>query len=180
MAAMMKNRADNGVPSTLMKVYYTQRADDCGFLITECMAVSKQGNCYSKNGNCYTIEQVIKWKDISDSVHSVNGLIFGQVYHCGRDNINKGIGPSPIRNRQDSSFPVPKEMSLEDILHVRDQFRTSSRLLLNYSGMDGIEIHAANSYLIDLFLRDYTNNRTNKYGGSIENRCSSYWKSSMT
>ena len=53
MAAMTRNRADNGVPSTLMKVYYTQRADDCGFLITECMAVSKQGNCYSKNGNCY-------------------------------------------------------------------------------------------------------------------------------
>lgn len=170
MGAMTRNRAgESGVPNDLMVKFYSQRTKDPSIILTECMAISAEGSSFL-NGNCFNDEQIKGWRKVTDAVHKDGGIIFAQIYHCGRATKITGLAPSVIRNRHQESFAEPKEMSLEDIEKVKKEFFTAAKLLKEEGGFDGIEIHSANGYLIDLFLRDATNNRTDKYGGSYENR----------
>lgn len=169
MSAMTRNRAGfEGIPNDMMVKYYSQRADDAGLIISECMAISEEGNCFL-DGSIYNSDQVNGWKKVVNAVHKKKGLIFGQIYHCGRVKKNGGIAPSAIRNRYENQYAVPKEMNEKNILDLKRNFIEASKLM-SEAGFDGVEFHGANGYIIDQFLRDCTNQRKDKYGGSIENR----------
>lgn len=175
MAAMTRCRADaGGIPNETMTKYYSERAEDAGLILTECAAVSKDGNSFTSAGGAYTKEQMAGWKKVVDGVHKVGGKIFCQIYHCGRSveksTVSDPIGPSPIVNRYGGKYETPREMTTDDIKNAVKQFIASAKLLKEEAGFDGVEIHAANGYLIDQFLRDCSNHRTDGYGGSVQNR----------
>jgi N-ethylmaleimide reductase len=184
MAALTRCRADpkTCVPNDLHVKYYTERAECAGFILTECSGVSKIGNSFPGACGIWTDEQIDGWKKVCDSVHQVNGRIFLQIWHGGRASRKVVIGANPVAP---SSIPmrvpkktgqgytnseVPVELTEEGILEIVKQFRKGAENAAK-AGFDGLELHGANGYLIDEFLRDSTNQRTDKYGGSIENRC---------
>jgi N-ethylmaleimide reductase len=184
MAALTRCRANpkTGIPNELHEKYYTERAEGAGFILTECSSVSKIGNSFPGACGIWTDEQAEGWKKVTDSVHNVNGRIYLQIWHGGRASRKVVIGtdpvaPSsiPIRNPKKSgegytNSDIPVELSEEGILEILKQFRRGAENALK-AGFDGLELHGANGYLIDQFLKDATNKRTDKYGGSIENRC---------
>ena len=171
MCSMTRLRADaGGIPNDIMAKYYSERAEDAGLVLTECSAVSKDGDNLPLNGGAYTKEQMAGWKKVVDGVHKVGGKIFCQIFHCGRCTVSDPIGPSPITNRYGGKYETPREMTTDDIKNAVKQFITSAKLLKEEAGFDGVEILAGNGYLIDQFLRDCSNHRTDEYGGSIENR----------
>jgi len=182
MAAMTRLRADpkTGVPNDLHVKYYSQRAT-AGLILTECSAVSNVGNGLSGSAGIYTKEQAAGWKKVTQAVHERGGKIFLQIWHGGRASDPKisgetSLAPSalPIRSYDDKGVeqvgPVPKEMTKDDIKTVVEQFRESAKLAKE-AGFDGLELHGANGYLIDQFIRDSSNQRKDEYGGSVENRC---------
>lgn len=175
MASMTRMRTTDGTPNDLYVEYYSQRASDCGFILTECLAVSDRGEGFPGNCQAFTEKHKEGWKKVIDEVHRKKGIIFGQIVHAGRAaakaklNGQQALAPSAILNRSRQDYETPKEMSKEEIKEVINEFVHSAKLLKE-AGMDGIEIHSANGYLIDQFLRDGTNTRTDEYGGSIENR----------
>ncbi|CDW87558.1 nadh:flavin oxidoreductase [Stylonychia lemnae] len=182
-AAMTRCRADPaaGIPNDLHVEYYSARAS-AGFILTECASVSQESNAFPGAANLYNDEQVVGWKRVVDAVHAKGGRIFAQIYHGGRavhpDMIGGGVTYSSSAiaingtvHTQNGRVPhaVPKEASAEDIKKVLNDFKRSAELA-KQAGFDGIEIHGANGYLVDEFLRDSVNKRTDDYGGSIENR----------
>lgn len=185
MAPLTRCRADdiNGIPSALHIKYYTERACEAGFILTECSEVCRMGNSFPKSCGIYSREQTEAWKKICDSVHEVNGKIFLQIWHCGRSALrealenNLPVGPSPIRNRHPgrsatgfAEYEIPVELSEEQIFKLVELFREGARNALE-AGFDGVELHGGNGYLIYNFLRDASNQRKDKFGGSVENRC---------
>jgi len=184
MAALTRCRADprTGVPNELHVKYYTERAENAGFILTECSGVSMIGNSYPGGCGIWTDEQTEGWKNVCDSVHIVNGRIFLQIWHGGRASRKVVIGTNPVApsavpirvpNKSGDGFEnldVPEELTEDGILEIVKEFRKSAENAAR-AGFDGLELHGANGYLIDQFLRDCTNKRTDKYGGSIENRC---------
>ncbi|EAR92637.2 FAD/FMN-binding family oxidoreductase (macronuclear) [Tetrahymena thermophila SB210] len=181
MAGMSRLRADpkTNIPNDLMAEYYSQRAS-FGAIITESSAISSNSNAFPGSGNIYTLEQVEGWKKVVDKVHQNGGKIIIQLFHCGRVALPSFIGgelpiaPSPIGLTTPhfftkQSYPVPKEMNKQDILNVIEQFKNAA-INAKKANFDGIQLHAGNGYLIDQFLRDGTNKRTDDYGGSIPNR----------
>jgi len=183
MSPLTRMRADpiTGVPNEMHIKYYTERAIDAGFVITECCSVSRRGHCFKGACGIWTDEQTEGWAKVIESVHKYNGRIFLQIWHCGRaskcDWIEGDIplSSSAIKNRHPAralgvEYDTPKEMTIEDIEEVLEQFRKGAQNAKK-AGFDGIQLHGANGYLIDQFLRDSVNKRTDDYGGSIENRC---------
>jgi 2,4-dienoyl-CoA reductase-like NADH-dependent reductase (Old Yellow Enzyme family) len=185
MAPLTRCRADdiNGIPNNLQIKYYTERACEAGFILTECSAISRLSNSFSRSCGIYSSEQIKGWKKVCNSVHEVNGKIFLQIWHCGRSALtealdtNLPVGPSPIRNRHPgrsatgfADYDCPMELSEDQILELVELFRNGARNALE-AGFDGVELHGGNGYLIDNFLRDAVNKRTDRFGGSIENRC---------
>lgn len=178
MAALTRMRADLlGIPNDLHVKYYSERAESAGFVLTECSPISVQAEGFPGAAGIYTREHVEGWKKVVDAVHRVNGRIYLQIWHSGRTNRNAPIGPSPIamRTAADNTkgyteSAIPREMTEAEILQTVEDFRQGAQCAL-LAGFDGIELHGANGYLIDEFLRDGTNKRKDKYGGSIENRC---------
>jgi len=185
MAPLTRCRADdiNGVPNDLHIKYYTERASEAGFIITECSPISQSANAFPRACGIFSQEQVKGWKNVCQSVHSVDGKIFLQIWHCGRSVISESIpnnfpiGPSPIRNRHQgrlnnifADYNTPIELTEEQILGIVENFRNGA-LNARDAGFDGVELHAGNGYLIDNFLRDCSNQRSDIYGGSFENRC---------
>lgn len=179
MSSMTRCRCDpkTGVPTDLHVLYYSQRAS-AGLIMTECAPIAQNGQSFLGNGGIYTPEQVEGWKRVTDAVHAKGSKIFMQIWHAGRSAHpglvgEENIGPSPIAIKGDliPGFPhkVPREMTKEDIKQVLGQFKQAA-INAKKAGFDGIEPHAANGYLIDEFLRDVTNHRTDEYGGSVENR----------
>jgi len=190
MAPMTRSRASQpeDIPNTLMAKYYGQRAS-AGIIITEATQISLQGKGYSKTPGIYTKQQIEGWKLITDEVHRKGSKIFLQLWHVGRVSSSKvnglqPIGPSAKIAKEtnvyifdgapngDATFvPVeePKEMTKNDIKQVIEEFRTGAKNAIE-AGFDGVEIHGANGYLIDQFLRSNSNVRTDEYGGSKENR----------
>jgi N-ethylmaleimide reductase len=183
MSAMTRCRAGKGnVPQKMNAIYYSQRAS-AGLIITEASQVSQQGIGYIHTPGIHTPEQVEGWKLVTDAVHSRNGRVFLQLFHCGRishssfqDDRNLPVAPSAVRPEGEvwtyegkEPFETPRELSTPEIQVIIDQFRAASEKAYA-SGFDGVEIHAANGYLPDQFLQDGTNKRTDRYGGSIANR----------
>jgi N-ethylmaleimide reductase len=182
MAPMTRNRAGAGnVPTDLNVQYYTQRAS-AGLIITEAAQVSPQGVGYANTPGIHTSEQVAGWKKVVESVHKKGGRIFLQLWHVGRvshSSFHNGalpVAPSAVRidgkvytaqGQQD--FEMPRALERDEIKSVIEQFRQGAINAKN-AGFDGVEIHGAFGYLIEQFLADNSNIRTDEYGGSIENR----------
>ena len=183
MAPMTRSRAGAGnVPQPISAEYYAQRAS-AGLIITEATQVSPQGVGYPSTPGIHTREQVEGWRGVTRAVHKRGGRIFLQLWHVGRISHPSlqpegglPVAPSAIKPRGEAytsqglqPFVTPRALDTDEIAGVIDQFRTAARYARE-AGFDGVEIHAANGYLIDQFLRDGTNHRTDRYGGSIPNR----------
>lgn len=183
MAPMTRARTPSTVPNPLNVTYYGQRAS-AGLIITEATQVSVQGTGSWATPGIYTPEQIAGWRLVTDAVHEAGGKIFCQIWHSGRvshpffqKNGELPVSSSAVRGDVktfiDTGFvptPEPRALKLEEIPGVVEQFRQGA-LNAIAAGFDGVEIHGANGYLIDQFLRDGVNQRNDRYGGPIENRC---------
>ena len=183
MAPLTRNRAVAGfVPNPLSVEYYAQRAS-AGLLITEASQISQQAQGYQDTPGIYTPEQVAGWKKVTDAVHAKGGRIFIQLWHVGRishtdlqPNGGAPVAPSAIRakgktyvNNAFTDTSEPRALELSEIPGLIEDYRKAAKNAIE-AGFDGVEIHAANGYLLEQFARDSTNKRTDEYGGSIENR----------
>lgn len=183
MAPMTRSRAIGNIPNSMMVKYYEQRAD-AGLLITEGIAPSPNGLGYARIPGVYNREQVMGWQKVTGAVHKRGGKIFAQLMHTGRvshpDNMPEDaeiIAPSAIGltgkmftdTKGLQPFPVPKEMTLEDIEKAQNEYVQASINAIE-AGFDGVELHGANGYLICQFLDAGSNQRTDEYGGSAKNR----------
>ncbi|TMW68960.1 hypothetical protein Poli38472_001116 [Pythium oligandrum] len=170
-------------PGHLTATYYAQRAGS-GLIITEASAVSEQGYGWYAAPGLYNEEQLDGWKKVVDAVHAEDGKIFLQMWHMGRqahssfNSKNELVAPSAIpatqgrlRNAQGeyTTHEMPRALETDEIPGIVEDFRNSATLAKE-AGFDGVEIHASGGYLIDQFLQSCTNKRTDKYGGSFENR----------
>lgn len=183
MAPLTRNRAVEGlVPSPLAPTYYGQRAT-AGLIITEATQVSATAQGYQDTPGLFTEAQVDGWRKVTEAVHAKGGRIFVQLWHVGRvshRSLQPGgaapLAPSAIRaatktyvNNAFAEVDEPRALETDEIPGIVDDFRRAAANAIR-AGFDGVEIHAANGYLIDQFLRDGANQRTDRYGGSIENR----------
>lgn len=183
MSPLTRSRAGVGLAPTEMNVtYYTQRAS-AALIITEATHVTPQGIGYPKTPGIGTAEQIAGWQKVTDSVHQAGGRIFSQLWHVGRIShpvMQEGgvlpIAPSAIAAEGElftgggmEKFIAPRALETEEIPGIVEYFRAGAENAKT-AGFDGIEIHGANGYLLDQFLEDGTNRRTDEYGGSIENR----------
>jgi len=184
MAPLTRSRADEGdVPSDLAVTYYTQRAT-AGLIISEATQVSAQGKGYPKTPGIFTEAQIGGWRKVTDSVHAAGGRIFLQLWHVGRishpstqENGVLPVGPSAIKpagkiftnNGTEQEFVTPRALDLSEIPGIVQQYTRGAKNA-KAAGFDGVEVHGANGYLLDQFLRDGSNQRTDEYGGSVENR----------
>lgn len=183
MAPLTRSRAkEDDIPSELAIEYYVQRAS-AGLIIAEATQISQQGKGYVYTPGIYSAPQVTAWKKITDAVHAAGGKIFLQLWHVGRishpsiqANGALPVAPSAIKPEgqaytNDGFVPLvtPRALATSEMPEIVQQYRSAAENALA-AGFDGVEIHAANGYLLDQFLRDKTNQRTDAYGGSIENR----------
>ena len=181
MAPLTRMRAPDNIPSDLMVTYYAQRAS-AGLIITEASPISTQGVGYPATPCIYNDAQVAGWKKITEAVHAKNGHIFLQLWHVGRishPDFHEGalpVAPSAIAPKGDAVTPTgmqpfvtPRALETDEIQGIVEDYRNAAKNALA-SGFDGVEIHSANGYLLDEFLRDGTNQRTDSYGGTFENR----------
>lgn len=181
MAPLTRCRAINHQPNTLMAEYYSQRAS-AGLLITECTMVTEKTSAFGNDPGIYSAEQIAGWKKTTEAVHNAGGRIFMQIWHAGRAAhplLNDGqecVAPSAIAIDDEVHTPqgkkpytVPRALTKSEITDLVEDFRQGAANAIA-AGFDGVEIHAANGYLIDQFLRDSANQRTDEYGGSLVNR----------
>jgi N-ethylmaleimide reductase len=184
MAPMTRNRATpDHVPTDLMVTYYTQRAT-AGLIITEGIGPSKNGTGYARIPGIYSAAQIEAWKKITTAVHEAGGQLFAQLMHTGRvghpvhmDEGAEVLAPSAVAaggqiytdslGMQD--HPTPRTFTTEEIQATIQEFVQAARNAID-AGFDGVELHGANGYLIEQFLRPTSNQRTDEYGGSVENR----------
>ncbi|WP_376964488.1 alkene reductase [Azospirillum sp. A26] len=183
MAPLTRSRAGmDGVHSPLAVDYYRQRAS-AGLIITEATNISRQGRGYAYTPGIYTEAHVEAWRAVTEAVHGEGGKIVLQLWHVGRvshsslqENDAAPVAPSAIRGggrvytlAGDDVPSMPRALETDEIPGLVEDYRHAARLAME-AGFDGVEVHAANGYLLDQFLRDSTNVRTDIYGGSIENR----------
>lgn len=184
MAPLTRNRATRGTdaPNDLNANYYRQRAS-AGLIISEASQISRQGQGYIWTPGIYSEAQVEGWRKVTDAVHRAGGLIFIQLWHVGRVShvsLQPGgappVAPSAIAANTktfiESGFAevsAPRALQFEEIARIVADYRRAAENA-KLAGFDGVEIHGANGYLIDQFLKDGTNKRADAYGGSIENR----------
>jgi N-ethylmaleimide reductase len=183
MAPLTRSRAAQGnVPTALNALYYAQRAS-AGLIISEATQVSQQGQGYIATPGVHSAEQICGWSLVTKAVHVAGGHMVLQLWHVGRishPSFQPGGGlplaPSAIRpeaqaftERGFEPIPTPRALETEEIPGIVEEHAQAARNALA-AGFDGVEVHAANGYLIDQFLRDRTNRRADRYGGSIENR----------
>ncbi|MCA0174923.1 MAG: alkene reductase [Proteobacteria bacterium] len=179
MAPMTRNRADaDGVATALMAAYYGQRAG-AGLVVSESIPVSPQAVGYPCTPGLFNAAQVAGWQLVTRAVQARGGSIFAQLQHCGRISHPSlqpheavPVAPSAVRPRGlvvtptgMQEFMTPRALSIDDIAAVVEQFQDAARLA-RAAGFDGVEIHGANGYLIDQFLRDGSNQRMDTYGGT--------------
>jgi len=183
MAPLTRNRAIEGrVPNPLAIQYYAQRAS-AGLLIAEATQISPLGQGYLDTPGIYNQAQIDAWKKVTDAVHDAGGKIVLQLWHVGRIShtslLPEGqvpVAPSALQAKAKTftakgfeDVSVPRALELSEIPALIQDYRQAARNAIT-AGFDGVEVHAANGYLIDQFLRDGSNQRTDEYGGSIENR----------
>ena len=187
MAPLTRNRSPNAVPNDLNVKYYTQRAS-AGLIITEATAITHQGQGYADVPGLYSKEALAGWKRVTDAVHANGGKIVVQLWHVGRishttlqPNGGKPVS-STSKTAKSKTYLVnpdgtgsfvptsePRALETSEIPGIVEDFRKAARAAID-TGFDGVEIHGANGYLIDQFLRADINDRADQYGGSIENR----------
>lgn len=182
MAPLTRARAGSTrTPNELMVEYYTQRAA-AGLIISEATSVTPMGVGYADTPGIWSKEQIAGWKQVTKSVHAAGGRIFSQLWHVGRIsapiflNGELPVGPSAIAApgnvsllRPKEPYPVPRALETAEIPGIVEAFRKAA-MNAQMAGFDGVEIHSANGYLLDQFLQDGANQRTDNYGGSIPNR----------
>lgn len=181
MAPLTRMRAPESIPTELMARYYSQRAS-AGLIISEATAISAQGIGYPNIPGIYNDAQIKAWKKITEAVHAKGGRIFMQLWHVGRishpdfHNGELPVAPSAIAPKGEAvtyegmkAFVTPRPLTIEEMPTIVEQYRTAAKNALA-AGFDGVEIHGANGYLLDQFLRDGSNHREDSYGGSMENR----------
>ena len=183
MAPLTRNRARaDGTATALMAEYYAQRAS-AGLIIAEATTISEQARGYALTPGLYNESQVESWRLVTDAVHRRGGHLFAQLWHVGRvshPSLQPGgappVAPSEVRADCEAFTPsgyapcaTPRALETEEIPPVIAQYARAARNALD-AGFDGVEIHAANGYLIEQFLRDSINRRADAYGGSVENR----------
>ena len=188
MPPMSRLRAQwpSGIPSDLMREYYSQRASDGGLILTEATAISRSGRGYRGAPCLYRDEQVTGWKRITDAVHAKGGYMFVQLWHAGRTTHVTVTGEQPVTASVDPAYwadpnifvvtpdgfsrPSPhRALETAEIAVIVEQYRKAA-VNAKRAGFDGVEVMAANGHLIDQFLQDNSNKRSDRYGGSIENR----------
>jgi N-ethylmaleimide reductase len=183
MAPLTRNRAGEGfVPSEFAATYYSQRAST-GLLISEASQISQQGQGYQDTPGIYTQAQIDGWRKVTDAVHAKGGRIFLQLWHVGRishvdlqENGAAPVAPSALRpatkvfvNNSFVDVSEPRALDISELPGIVNDFRQAAANAIA-AGFDGVEIHGANGYLLDQFVKDGANIRTDAYGGSIENR----------
>lgn len=183
MAPLTRNRAgEGGVPQDLNVKYYEQRAS-AGLIVTEATPISPMGHGYPALPGIYTDAQVAGWKKVVEAVHAKGGKIVIQIWHVGRishpsllPNNAQPVAPSAIKPAGQAftyegltDFVEPRALDASELPGIVNDYVHATKCALA-AGFDGVEIHAANGYLLDQFLRDGSNKRTDQYGGSIENR----------
>lgn len=184
MAPMTRSRASiSGVVNDLTALYYTQRAS-AGLIITEGINISEQAIGSMSTPGIYNDEQINAWKNVTNAVHAKGGKIIAQLWHTGRvgHSIDKGgvvpVAPSaiPIQGQQHftsqgpKDYETPRELSHSEIKQIIQDYRQAAINAMS-AGFDGVELHGAFGYLPNQFLVESSNQRTDEYGGSIENRC---------
>jgi 2,4-dienoyl-CoA reductase-like NADH-dependent reductase (Old Yellow Enzyme family) len=175
MASLTRRKCDtkDGIPNDMMVKYYSQRAS-AGLIITECSPISYDAQSFFGAGGIWNSAQVEGWKRVTNAVHEKGGVIFIQIWHSGRASVGlKAPSPLPIRRfdkkGQEVTSNIPIELTKDQIKEIVNDFRKGA-INAKEAGFDGIELHGANGYLVDNFIRDGSNNRTDEYGGSAENR----------
>ena len=187
MAPLTRNRSPDAIPGPLAAAYYTQRAT-AGLIITEATAITQQGQGYFDVPGLYGTEHLDAWKKVTHDVHAAGGKIVVQLWHVGRvshtslqpDN-GAPVAPSAITAKTKTVLikdgaPVfvetsePRALRAEELPNLVHSFQAAARNAVDTAGFDGVEIHGANGYLLDQFLKTGSNQRTDDYGGSIENR----------
>jgi len=187
MAPLTRNRAPDAVPRDITATYYAQRAS-AGLLITEATAISQQGQGYADVPGLYGSEQLDGWKRVTDAVHAEGGKIVVQLWHVGRvshtelqPNGDKPVAPSAIVAKTKTvliknGVPTftetsePRALDAAELPGIVHAYAVAARSAVETAGFDGVEIHGANGYLLDQFLKTGSNKRTDDYGGSIQNR----------
>jgi N-ethylmaleimide reductase len=187
MAPLTRNRAPGAVPTPLMAEYYTQRAS-AGLLITEATAISQQGQGYSDVPGLYGTDQLDGWKHITQAVHQAGGKIVVQLWHVGRVShvdLQPGggqpVAPSAITAKTKTVLikdgvpgfvetSAPRALRADELPGIVHTYAAAARNAVETCGFDGVEIHGANGYLLDQFLKSGSNHRDDDYGGSMENR----------
>ncbi|OAE39405.1 MULTISPECIES: alkene reductase [Agrobacterium] len=187
MAPLTRNRSPGAIPNNLNATYYEQRAS-AGLIVTEGTPISQQGQGYADVPGLYKREAIEGWKQVTQGVHSAGGKIVAQIWHVGRishtslqPHGGQPVAPSAITAKSKTYIinddgtggfaetSEPRALTIDDIGLILEDYRSGARAALE-AGFDGVEIHAANGYLIEQFLKSSTNERTDEYGGSIENR----------
>jgi N-ethylmaleimide reductase len=184
MSPLTRSRAgEQRMPNALMAEYYAQRAS-AGLIVTEATVISKQGIGWLNSPGIYSNEQAEAWKQVVDAVHAQGTPIFLQLWHCGRashasfhENGALPVAPSAIKIEGDYShtpigkqpYETPRALETDEIPAIVEDYRRAAERA-KQAGFDGVEIHAANGYLLDQFLQSKTNHRTDRYGGTVENR----------
>lgn len=180
MAPLTRCFADNDlVPTQEMAAYYAKRAG-AGLIISEATIIRPDGQGYPNTPGIYSAEQIEGWKKITQAVHKEGGKIFSQIWHTGRAAHSHFSGQTPVApsavtlegsvpRMRDLAYEEPHALSVDEITTLIEDFAQAARNAIE-AGFDGIEIHGANGYLIDQFLHQETNQRTDQYGGNPENR----------
>ena len=177
MSPLTRGRSTDGhVPTEIMIDYYRQRAS-AGLIITEGTGISQEGLGWPNAPGLWTDEQVEAWKPVTAAVHEAGGKIVAQIWHMGRLSRPDVIGMTPLSSsstrapyhKEPNPYGEARAATLDDIARVQDDYATAARNAIR-AGFDGVQLHGANGYLIDQFLRDGTNHRDDDYGGSPENR----------
>ncbi len=188
MAPLTRNRAPGAIPTPLMAEYYAQRAS-AGLIISEATAISEQGQGYADVPGLYGTEQLDGWKRVTQAVHQAGGKIVVQLWHVGRishtslqPNHQAPVAPSALRAQAKTVLlrhgqpeyvetSQPRALHAEELPDLVHSYQAAARNAVETAGFDGVEIHAANGYLLDQFLKDGSNHRSDDYGGRIANRC---------
>ncbi|MDY8135977.1 alkene reductase [Aquimarina sp. 2201CG5-10] len=184
MAPLTRCRALNNIPNDLMKTYYGQRAT-AGLIISEGTSPSPDGLGYARMPGAYTDEQINGWRSIAEGIHEKGGKFYIQLMHAGRVasslNLPEGariISPSGVHLDSGQMYTdskgfqphdIPEVMTGDDIVRTKQEFVTSAKKLIE-AGINGVELHAANGYLLEQFINPKTNQRTDEYGGDYKNR----------
>ncbi|KAI7749088.1 hypothetical protein M8C21_015579 [Ambrosia artemisiifolia] len=187
LAPLTRFRSYNSFPQSHAILYYSQRTSNGGFLIAEATVISRAAQGFKDTPGIWSKEHICAWKPIVEAVHAKGGIFFCQLWHPGRasdQSFELNIGHPPVSSTDKPCSPFidtstgqvlleyspPRRLKPEEISVIVNDFRVAARNAME-AGFDGVEIHGANGYLIDQFLKDQVNDRSDEYGGSLENRC---------